>query len=283
MADEVVLYRVEDGVAVITLNRPERMNAWTGQLQLEYFDHLAEANGSPDVGAIVLTGAGRGFCPGADMAGLEAAAGRQGESGRSGGGGGGGGGGGQADPRPMIFPTTIGKPLIAAINGACAGLGLVQALMCDLRFAVPGAKFTMAFSRRGLIAEHGASWLLPRLIGTSRALDVMLSSRVFTSEEALELGIVNRVVPADELMSEAIAYAGDLARNCSPASMAIIKQQVYRHAAMDLDSAWHESNKLMAMTLSGPDFKEGVTSFVEKRPPAFAPLGSGTPTDFDLD
>ena len=279
MADEVVLYRVEDGVAVITLNRPERMNAWTAQLQLEYFDHLEEAQRSPDVGAIVVTGAGRGFCPGADMGGLAAAAGAQGGGGAP---GGGAAAGGRADTRPMTLPTTIGKPLIAAINGACAGLGLVQALMCDLRFAVPGAKFTMAFSRRGLIAEHGASWLLPRLVGTSRALDIMLSSRVFTSEEALELGVVNRVVPTDDLLPETIAYARDLARNCSPASMAIIKQQVYRHATLDLDTAWRESNQLMAMTLTGPDFKEGVTSYIEKRPPAFAPLGEGTPTDFDF-
>src|SRR3954454_2163100 len=159
MADEVVLYRVEDGVAVITLNRPERMNAWTAQLQVQYFDRLGEANASPDVGAIVVTGAGRGFCPGAGMGGLAAAAESQG----TGGGGGGGGGGAsgderRSDPRQMIYPTTIGKPLIAAINGACAGLGLVQALMCDIRFAAPGVKFTVAFARRGLIAEHGMSW-----------------------------------------------------------------------------------------------------------------------------
>ena len=279
MTDEVVLYRVEDGVAVITLNRPERMNAWTGKLQAQYFEHLAEADQSGEVGAIVLTGAGRGFCPGADMDGLAAAAGgRESNLGQAAGGSGNG-----RQERPMTFPITIGKPLIAAINGACAGLGLVQALMCDLRFAAPGVKFTMAFSRRGLIAEHGASWLLPRLIGTSRALDVMLSSRVFTSEEALDLGIVNRVVAADQLMDEAIAYARDLAKNCSPASMAIIKQQVYRHATLDLDTAWRESNELMAMTLAGPDFKEGVASFVEKRPPAFAPLGEGTPIDFPFD
>src|SRR4051812_35396532 len=143
MADEVVLYRVEDGVAVITLNRPERLNAWTQQLQLEYFDHLAEASQSTEVGAIVVTGAGRGFCPGADMDGLAAAAGAQGSSG----GPTDGGSGRPRDDRPMLFPTTIGKPLIAAVNGACAGLGLVQALMCDVRFAAAGAKFTMAFSR----------------------------------------------------------------------------------------------------------------------------------------
>lgn len=267
MADEA-LYRVEDGVAVITLNRPERLNAWTPGLQEQYFDGLARAAGSSDVGAIVVTGAGRGFCAGADMAHLQSI---------------GEGGGGQrerserpAEERAMTFPLTVGKPVIAAINGACAGLGLVQALMCDLRFAAVGAKFTTAFARRGLIAEHGVSWLLPQLVGTSNALDLLLSGRVFTSEEALTLGMVNRVFDAEQLMPEALAYARDVAANCSPASLAIIKRQVYRHVTLDLDTAWAESNRLMAASLRGPDFKEGVTSFVDKRAPAFAPLGEGT-------
>src|SRR5436309_9912685 len=193
MTDEVVLYRVEDGVAVITLNRPERMNAWTGKLQAQYFEHLAEADQSGEVGAIVLTGAGRGFCPGADMDGLAAAAGgRESNLGQAAGGSGNG-----RQERPMTFPITIGKPLIAAINGACAGLGLVQALMCDLRFAAPGAKITTAFSRRGLVAEHGSSWILPRLVGPSRALDLLLSGRIVLAEEAVELGLVDRVANPD--------------------------------------------------------------------------------------
>ena len=184
------------------------------------------------------------------------------------------------DTRRMTCPLTVPKPLIAAINGACAGLGLVQALMADIRYAAAGAKFTMAFSRRGLIAEHGSSWLLPRLIGTSRALDLLLSSRVFTAEEAHELGLVNRVLPVEEVVPAAIEYARDLAKNASPASMAVIKQQVYRHATTDLDSAMKDSNKLMAASLGGPDFKEGVASFVQKRPPAFAPLGDGSPWEW---
>jgi enoyl-CoA hydratase/carnithine racemase len=262
MSDEV-LYRVEDGVAVITLNRPDRLNAWTPPLQERYFDALAEADGSAEVGAIVVTGAGRGFCPGADMAYLQ-------DLGASGGERPAGSG------RPMTFPLTTGKPTIAAINGACAGLGLVQALMCDLRFAAAGAKFTTAFSRRGLIAEHGASWLLPRLVGTANALDLLLSARVFTSDEALALGMVNRVLAPEDLLPEALAYARDVAANCSPAAMAIIKRQVYRHATTDLETARTESNRLMAASLAGPDFKEGVASYVDKRPPAFAPLGEGT-------
>src|SRR3954468_5954117 len=175
MADEA-LYRVEDGVAIVTLNRPERMNAWTPPPQRAYFDCLAEATAAPEVGAIVVTGAGRGFCPGADMDHLQGLG--------AGTDGGGGGSDQPPDTRRITFPLTVPKPLIAAINGACAGIGLVQALMADVRYAAAGAKFPMAFSRRGLIAEHGSSWLLPRLVGTSRALDIMLSSRVFTAEEA---------------------------------------------------------------------------------------------------
>ena len=173
----------------------------------------------------------------------------------------------------MTFPLTVRKPLIGAINGACAGIGLVQALMADIRFAAAGAKFTTAFARRGLIAEHGSSWLLPRLVGMSRALDLMMSSRTFTAEEALELGIVNYVVPKEEVLDAAVAYASDLAQNCSPTSMAVMKQQLYGHALADVDTALKESNKLMRESLRPQDFKEGVASYVEKRPPAFDGLG----------
>ena len=271
MAEDVVLYEVQDGVALVTLNRPDRMNAWTGEMEERYFDLLQQAADDPEVGAIVVTGAGRGFCPGADMDLLQ---------GIGGGGGAGSGPFGEVR-RPVTFPTTIPKPIIAAINGACAGVGLVQALMADVRFAASGVKFTTAFARRGLIAEYGSSWLLPRLVGTSRALDLLMSARVVKSEEALELGIVNRVCPPEALLPEALAYARDIAANCSPASMATIKQQIYRHATVDLDTALDESNKVMRQSLAGPDFKEGVSSYVEKRPPAFAPLGQGTLFDWD--
>jgi enoyl-CoA hydratase/carnithine racemase len=263
MADEV-RYQVHDGVAVITLNRPERLNAWTPPMQVQYFDFLAEASISRDVAAVVLTGAGRGFCPGADMQYL------------SGLGGGSDGGSRPEDPRPMTFPLSVPKPMIAAVNGACAGLGLVHALMCDLRFAAAGAKWTTAFARRGLVAEHGVSWLLPRMVGTARALDLLLSGRVFTSEEAYQLGLANQVLPAAEVLPAAIAYARDLATNCSPASMAAIKRQVYVDVTVDLEPARLEGNRLMAISLKGPDFKEGVASYIAKRPPAFAPLGEGT-------
>ncbi len=260
MAD-VVLYEVDDGVAIVTLNRPERLNAWTPSMQTQYFDILAEASTSRDVTAIVVTGAGRGFCPGADIDHLRSI---------------GEGSAPPRDKRPMTFPLEVPKPTIAAVNGACAGLGLVQALMCDVRLAAAGAKWTTAFSRRGLVAEHGVSWLLPRMVGTARALDLLLSGRVFTSEEAYQLGVANRVLPVDEVLPAAVAYARDLAANCSPASMAIIKRQVYGHPTLDLEAARQDSNRLMEISLVGPDFTEGVASYGAKRPPEFAPLGEGT-------
>jgi enoyl-CoA hydratase/carnithine racemase len=260
MSEDVVLHEVrDDGVGILTLNRPDRLNAWTAGLEERYFELLADFDATDDVRAIVVTGAGRGFCPGADMDAL------QGKDT-------GGGNLAAADRKPVTFPLTVRKPLIGAINGACAGVGLVQALMFDVRFAAAGAKFTFAFARRGLIAEYGSSWLLPRLVGMSRALDLMLSSRTFTAEEALELGLVNHVVPKEEVLDAAIAYAADLAQNCSPTSMAVMKQQLYGHALVDVDAALKESNRLMRESLGREDFKEGVQSYIQKRPPLFAPL-----------
>jgi enoyl-CoA hydratase/carnithine racemase len=263
MADDVVLSEVREGVALLTLNRPDRMNAWTGEMEDRYFDLLAEADAAAEVRAIVVTGAGRGFCPGADMDLLQGIGGGSVDL-------------GAADRRPVTFPLTVRKPLIGAINGAAAGVGLVQALMFDLRFAAAGAKMTFAFSRRGLVAEYGASWLLPRLVGTSRALDLLVSSRVVVAEEAERLGLVDRVVDGASVVDEALAYARDLAQSCSPASMAAMKGQILRHWSVDLDAALDDSNRLMRQSLGGPDFKEGVDSFVEKRPAAFPPLGEGT-------
>jgi enoyl-CoA hydratase/carnithine racemase len=256
---EVVLREVSEGVAVLTLNRPERLNAWTAPLERRYFDLLEEASADPEVKVIVVTGAGRGFCAGADMDDLEAI-------GRA-------GGKREAQGRPQTYPLTVPKPIIAAINGAAAGIGLVHALMADIRFAAAGAKLTTAFARRGLVAEHGASWLLPRLVGQAAALDLLLSARVVLAEEAAELGLVNKVLPPTELMSFTLDYARDMAANCSPASLAAIKAQVYGHLESDLATAVEESDRLMAKSLAGPDFREGVASFLERRPPRFPALG----------
>jgi enoyl-CoA hydratase/carnithine racemase len=262
---EVVTRTTEDGVAVLTLNRPERLNAWTHEMKRVYFDLLEDCSADPDVRVIVLTGAGRGFCAGADMdqlssvaageGGLEASAAEAAQ-----------------DPRPQTTPLTIPKPIIAAINGPCAGLGLVHALMCDLRFAAAGAKLTTAFSRRGLVAEHGISWLLPRLVGPSRALDLLLSGRVVLAEEAKEMGLVDRVSEPDRLLDETLSYARDLAVNCSPASMATMKRQVYDDLAKDLRAALEGADELMVASFGEKDFAEGVASFLERREPRFAPL-----------
>jgi len=256
---EVVLHEVLDGVALLTLNRPERLNAWTPAMEARYFGLLEASAGDPAVRVIVVTGAGKGFCAGVDMDALRDI---------------GSGGTFAHSGKPQTFPLTIPKPIVAAINGACAGLGLVQALMCDLRFAAAGAKFTTAFVRRGLVAEHGSSWILPRLVGPARALDLLLSGRVVLADEALALGLVNRVVKPEVLLPTVLDYAKDLAANCSPAAMAAIKHQVYRHSELDLASALRESNELMVASLQRADFKEGVASFVERRPPRFAPLAA---------
>jgi enoyl-CoA hydratase/carnithine racemase len=254
---DAVLYEVQGNVALITLNRPERLNAWNGDLASGYFNSLDLAAADPDVRVIVVTGAGRGFCAGADMDVLQGI--------------GGGADSGERDTRDARYAMGIPKPIIAAVNGACAGLGLVHAVACDIRFAAAGAKFTVAFSRRGLIAEHGISWTLPRLVGQSVAMDLIVSGRVFLAEEAAEFGLVNKVVPGDQLMATTMAYANDLAANVSPTSMAVMKQQIYGHLSMTLDEAMDDSNRVMRESLKRPDFKEGVTSFLEKRPPNFAP------------
>lgn len=229
----VVLYYVsETGVAVVTLNRPERMNAWGGGISSAFYSAIDRAESDEAVRAIVITGRGRAFCAGADMGDLSTI-------------------GSPTDydspldsdadklagERHPHFLTSLRKPVIAAINGACAGYGLTQALMCDVRFAAAGAKFTTSFARRGLIAEYGISWILPRVVGWSAALDLLLSGRVFYADEAAELGLVNKVVRHDELLPHALAYAEDLAANCSPSSMAIIKRQLYGDAGRDLFEA----------------------------------------------
>ena len=261
---QLVLAERHGAVLLLTLNRPERLNAWTDELEDEYYALLASADADPGVRAIVVTGAGKGFCAGADMAHLaEVSTGRAGVD--------------RPARPPRTYPLTIRKPLIAAVNGAAAGLGLIEAVYCDLRFTVPDAKFTTSFARRGLIAEYGLSWLLPRLVGTSRALDLLLSARVVLGEEALAMGLVDRVVPPADLLATTLAYAQDLAEHCSPASIAVIKDQVQRHLDVDLETAVEESGVLMREAFTRPDMAEGVTSYLEGRAPAFPPLGAVGP------
>lgn len=272
MADEV-LYDVADRIATVTLNRPARMNAYNAALGQQLRAAMRRATDDAGVRAIILTGAGRGFCAGADMDNLaegtaSGGANFQAES--------------STEPPPFdpassadyqtphsYFPA-VPKPIIAAINGACAGLGLVYALYCDQRFAAAGAKFTTAFARRGLIAEHGISHTLPRLVGLSRALDLLVSARKFDADEALRLGVVDRVLPPDALMAATRAYALDLADNVSPRSMAVIKRQLWAVNQQSMRQAIELGNAEMLASFGSEDFKEGVAHFVEKRQARFS-------------
>jgi enoyl-CoA hydratase/carnithine racemase len=255
---EVVLKEVRDGVAVLTLNRPGRLNAWTQELEHAYFAALAECAASEDVRVIVVTGAGRGFCAGADMNELQSL----GEDGVD---------AAQAEQErtAQTYPLTVPKPIIAAINGPCAGIGLVQALMCDIRFVAEDAKITTAFARRGLVAEHGISWILPRLVGPAQALDLLLSGRVVLGQEAATMGLANRATAKETVLEETLAYAHELATQCSPASMATMKRQVYAALEQALPVALAEADEAMLRSFDQPDFVEGVSSFVERRAPHF--------------
>lgn len=253
-----ILYDVTDRVAVITLNRPDKLNAWTPTMSESYLEALDKATADPGVRVLVVTGAGRGFCAGVDMSLLQGLA----ETGDRVGG---------RDRIPSQMEPAVPKPVIAAVNGACAGLGLVRAMMCDIRFAAAGVKFTTAFARRGLVAEYGLSWMLPRLIGMSRSLDVLMSGRVFLAEEAFELGLVNRVVDGD-VLAAALDYARELATLSSPASMRDMKQQVWADQLASLDESWERTEKLMLASFDRADMPEGILSYVEGRQPDFPPL-----------
>jgi enoyl-CoA hydratase/carnithine racemase len=276
MPFETILYEATDHVATITLNRPDRLNAITEQLEHELLEAMQTADQSENIRVIVLTGSGRGFCAGADISNLSAAT----ETDWS-----------ALDPSqwlekvvpsrphdeaPSDFQKTysyfpaISKPIIGAINGAAVGLGFVLPLYCDIRIASEKARFGTAFAQRGLIAEHGVSWMLPRLVGMSNALDLLYSARLVDAQEALRIGLVSRVVAHDELMAQVGEYATTLATTVSPRSLKIIKKQVYAAQFQTLGEAIDVANVEMIQSLQCNDFKEGVAHFVEKRPPRFS-------------
>lgn len=273
MERKVTIYEVNDGVAVVTLNRPDRLNAWTGRMELEYRHAMAEADRDPAVRVIVVTGAGRGFCAGADLKALDRIAGT-----------------GAYDPgtpeeRPEpgagvrsdfeqahTFPFGMRKPVIAAVNGPAAGVGFVLMCMADIRIAAAGVKLTTSFARLGLPAEHGVSWVLSRLVGPARAADLLFSSRVVLSEEAAAMGLVNRVVPGAELMDHVLDYAARMASEVSPASLETMKRQLYADWFRPLGEAATDAYDLMEKMVGEADFAEGVRAFSEGRPPAFSPL-----------
>jgi enoyl-CoA hydratase/carnithine racemase len=254
---DVVRYDVDDGVGVITLNRPDVLNAWTFQMGSEYLRCLDQAAADPDAKVIVVTGAGRAFCAGADMSMLKDL---------------------MAGARPpddavrddVDMEPALPKPVIAAINGPCVGLGLTRAIYCDVRFITRGTKLSTAFARRGLPAEDGMAWLLPRIVGWSRGLDLMLSGRSVAADEAASIGLVDHVV--EDALSAAMDYAREMAKSCSPASMREIKAQVWGDAAGSLKASLARADQLLLAALARPDLAEGVISYLEKRPPNFPPL-----------
>jgi len=262
-------YEIADGVAVVTLARPKRRNAWTGRMHTEYRWILAQADQDPTVRVIVVTGdpEGQAFCAGADLGALDGHA----EKGRYDSGtdetiSTPGFGVDPAFDATFAYHFGVGKPIIAAINGPAAGVGLVLAAFADLRFCVPGAKFTAAHGRFNFPAEFGLSWVLPRIVGLTHANDILLSSRTFTSEEAMTMGFLNRLVAPESLMGEVLDYAKALARNVAPGSARESKRQIYRDLHRDAASSVVAAERLLEAMIREPDYREGIKAWAEKRP-----------------
>ncbi|OWU83751.1 enoyl-CoA hydratase [Oceanicola sp. 22II-s10i] len=280
MSDEkIILSETRDGVTTITLNRPDRLNAWTREMAGDMHAAMTAAGTDPDTRVIVITGAGKGFCAGVDMAGLQTTAATGVSASRS-----------EPHPSAAAFQDDrwpeigedyrgrfgyfyhIPKPIIARINGACAGIGLSLVLHCDMRYANEAANFSTAFAARGLIAEHGLAWILPRMIGEGNALELLLSARKFSGREAAEMGMVNAAVPMDQLDDRALGMARLLATQVSPRSMAVIKRQVRAGHHQTFGESLALADAEMDKSLGNPDIKEGVRSYVDRRSPNFVSI-----------
>ncbi len=256
-SEKVVLSQLEDGVLVVKFNRPERLNATTPEMMTQYMQTMLAASDDRNVRVIVVTGAGKGFCAGADSAVLGERA--------------------KGAPRvkrlrPHWFVTQIPKPVIAAINGPCVGVGFAMAMMCDMRFAAQSARIGPGFARLGLAAEHGAAWMLAHVTGYARAFEALTRSQLFQGEELKRLGFVNDVLPDDQLMAHTMNIARDLATNCSPRSLAIMKRQLQHAFHEDLPAADERADRLTGMCFEADDFQEAIRGRKEKRPPQFKPL-----------
>ncbi len=261
-------YDVQDKIATITLNRPHRMNAWTGRMHTEYRYVLAQADKAVDVRAIVVTGQGKGFCVGADTKALEGHIEKGGydagtpdllvEPGK----------GVSADfDASFAYHFGLSKPVVAAINGPAAGVGLVLACFADIRFAVPDVKFTTAHGKLNFPAEYGLSWLLPRLVGLPRANDLLLTSRIFTSDEAFALGLVNRIIEPDCLLKETYEYVRLMIETVSPGSLRETRWQIYKDLHRGVASSVKDSERLIDSMSRQKDFSEGVNAYLERRTP----------------
>lgn len=261
-------YEVGDGIATLTLHRPDRMNAWTGRMHTEYRWMVQQAEEDPAVRALIVTGSGRAFCAGADTQALEGHVSK-----------------GGYDPgtpdelaepgygvRPefdAFFAWHFGltKPVVAAINGPAAGVGFALACYADLRFAAAGAKFTTAHGRLNLPAEYGLSWMLPRLVGLTRANDLLLTSRKFLAEEAEAMGLINAVLPAEQLMEHVRGYVVEMIAGNSPGSLASTRRQIYSDLHRSVAESVTDSEARLERMMKEPDFAEGVAALVEKRTP----------------
>jgi len=270
MTFDEIIYEKANRVAVVTLNRPERLNAWTAKMESQLREALLDSEHDSNVGAIVITGAGKAYCAGADMGLLNRVAdgttsASQAVMGE---------GTGTSETRPdfrqrVSWVAGLRKPVVGAINGACVGMGFTTALYHDMRIASERARMGLIFVRRGLAIEHGASWLLPRIVGLSNALDLALTGRMIDADEALRIGLVNRVVPHDRLMPTALEIAGEMATSCSPLGISHAKRMIYHHLLTDLGTALEEENESIAVMTHSEDFKEGIRAFQEKRAPKF--------------
>jgi enoyl-CoA hydratase/carnithine racemase len=256
-------FEVADSIAIITLNRPDKLNAWTEIMEREVREAMLEADKDESIRAIILTGEGRGFCAGADMSLLqnvvEQGSGQRVAHEHA---------GGDFAQKYSYFPA-LSKPVIAAINGPVVGLGLVLTLYCDLRFASDSAKFSTTFARRGLIAEYGIAWMLPRLIGLPNAIDLLFTARTIDSAEALKLGLVNQVFPQESFQTKVRNHVRELVTLSSPRSLRIMKSQIYQGLSQTLEQASQYAEQELLNSLDCEDFREGVAHFREKRAPRF--------------
>ena len=273
---------LQENTLVITINRPDKLNAWTPTMGNEVKNAIEVAGQDKECRCIIVTGSGRGFCAGADMGGLKNRADGSG-----------------AKPievdmeiKPYKADKGLGpdiiddfegrfaymyncpKPIIAMVNGACAGIGLIFTLYADLRFVNQDAKLTTAFASRGLIAEHGIAWMLPRLIGEANALDLLLTARIIKGDEAASMGLANKSLPTEELANYVNDYAENIALKASPRSLAIMKRQIRASYSQTFIKSLEEANEQMFASFEEFDFKEGVNSFMEKRPPKFRGIGN---------
>jgi len=265
-----VAYQIRGRIAVIALNRPHRNNAWTGRMDTQYRWCLDQADRDPSVRAIVVTGNGDRFSVGGDSQALESHADKGGyDTGVT---------AAPATPgygirpefdHPFACHYGLTKPVIAAVNGAAAGIGFALACFADLRFASPGAKMTTAHGKLGLPPEYGLSWVLPRLVGLGRGLDLLLTSRVIQAEEALDWGLVNQIHPADSLLDETVAYAEQLASSVSAGALRAARHMTYPHPPRDVGGSVVDSVERMNEMMGGDEYREGVAALVEKRPPNF--------------